>query len=79
MAEYNITMASRKVGKGVDNPKDDGNFEVQSWHERGKHWVMLDSSQGWYGSKEWKNDSLPRAIIEACVKALNGEQEVSDE
>jgi len=28
---------------------------------------------------QFGGESLPRAIIEACVKALNGEQAVSDE
>ena len=28
---------------------------------------------------ESESESLPRAVVEACVKALNGEQEVSDE
>ena len=69
--DWRVAGALMEKVSVFDNPKDDGNFEVQSWHEHGKHWVMLDSSQGWYGSKEWKNDSLPRAIIEACVEALS--------
>ena len=60
-------MMEKVINK--DNREDNGNYDIQTHHESGKYWTMIDSNHGW-ANEGVQNESLPRAINEACVEAL---------
>ena len=72
--DWRVAGALMEILINKDNPNDYGNYDVQAHHQDGTYWVMIDSNDGWR-DEGIRNESLPRAIIEACCEALGERDE----
>ena len=68
-SDWRVAGAMMEKVINKDNREDNGNYDIQTHHESGKYWTMIDSNHGW-ANEGVQNESLPRAINEACVEAL---------